>query len=94
MTESKSCSCAIRYTDPSDPDSWSVVGACGVSPFRFASHADALVAAAWMTKNTETIVRECAQLCTSYVWFEDGDRGPDESNEGCAAAILEAYGLK
>jgi len=37
------------------------------------------------------IADECARICEAYVWFEDGNRSPDESNIGCAEAIRHRF---
>jgi hypothetical protein len=46
---------------------------------------------AWFRGVAEAIRRdaleEAARVCEAYVWFEDGNRSPDESNRGCADAI-------
>ena len=77
-----------------DPDSWSVTGV-DVLPFRFASNDDARLAAIWITKQVETVVRNCAAICNQRADPVTG-MGSNYTTPGreCAIAILEAYGLK
>lgn len=82
----------IFFSTPNNAQSW--VMSDSALPFKFASDADAKAAEIWLNHHSTAIVQECARICRVYVWFADGNRGPDESNEGCAVAILNAFGVK
>lgn len=44
-----------------------------------------------LAKFAALIAEECGKVCEAYVWWKDDFRSPDESNEGCAAAIRAKF---